>query len=75
MRVCDICKTKKVDYFNVIATVDDDGAAIGLELCAACWREFQYRERRAKHQAYEDTVKAMTGEIKRKSHWWDIFSW
>ena len=74
MTICDICKTKEAG-FNVTVTVNDNGETQPLELCGLCWREFQYREDRAKHQAYEETVKAMTGEIKRKSHWWDMFSW
>jgi protein-arginine kinase activator protein McsA len=74
MIVCDICKTRKATI-DVKVTVDDNGAAEPLELCGLCWREFRYREDRAKHQAYEETVKAMTGELPRKSHWWDMFSW
>ena len=74
MTICDICKTKEAG-FNVYATVNDFGKAEPLELCGLCYRELQHREYRAKHQAYEETIKAMTGEIKRKSHWWDIFRW
>ena len=72
MTICDICKTREAG-FNVYVTIDDNGTAQRSELCGLCWRELQYREDRAKHQAYEETVKAMTGEIKRKSHWWDMF--
>ena len=74
MRVCDICKTKGV-RFEKYATIDDEGTTKELELCGLCYRELRYREDRAKHQAYEETVKAITGEIPRKSHWWDMFSW
>ena len=74
MTVCDICKTKKAG-FDVYATVDNDGTTKPLELCGLCYREFRYRVDRAKHQAYKETVKAMAGEIKIKSHWWDMFSW
>lgn len=74
MTVCDICKTKKANW-DVYVTVDDNGTTKGLELCGICYKEFRCREDCAKHQAYEDTLKAMGGEIKRKSHWWDIFTW
>ena len=74
MRVCDICKTKPAKY-NACVTVDDEGLTREMELCGLCHRELRYREDRARHQAYEDTVKAMAGEIKIKSHWWDMFSW
>lgn len=73
MTVCDICKTKQAG-FNVTATIDDDGKTQTLELCGLCWREFQYREDRAKHQAYEETLKAINGEIPRKSRWWHMFN-
>ena len=74
MRVCDICKKKNATHDTVV-TIDDDGITKNIEVCGLCYRELKYREERAKHQAYEETVKAMTGEITRKSHWWDIFSW
>lgn len=74
MLVCDICKTRKA-AIDVNVTVDDNGATESLELCGLCYREFRYREDRARHQAYEETVKATTGELPRKSHWWDMFSW
>jgi protein-arginine kinase activator protein McsA len=74
MTVCDICKTKKANY-DVTVTVDDDGRTESMELCGLCYREFRYRQDRAKHKAYEETVKAVNGEIKRKSHWWDMFCW
>ena len=74
MTICDICKTNQAG-FNVYVTIDDNGKTKPLELCGLCYTELQYRENRAKHQAYEETVKAMTGEIKRKSHWWDMFNW
>jgi hypothetical protein len=74
MRVCDICKTRGVDY-EVYATVNGIGETKKLELCDLCYRELKYREDRAKHQAYEETVKAMNGKIKRKSHWCDMFIW
>lgn len=74
MRVCDICKTKNAK-FNTTVTVDDDGTTKTIEVCGLCYRELTYRENRAKHQAYEETVRAMAREIPRKSHWWDIFSW
>lgn len=74
MRVCDICKTRGVKYRDY-ATIDNEGTVEELELCGLCYREFQHRVIRAKHHAYEETVKAMNGEIKMKSHWWDMFSW
>ena len=74
MRVCDICKTKPAE-FNTSVITDDQGCVKEVELCGLCYRELRYREDRARHQAYEETVKAMAGEIKIKSHWWDIFSW
>lgn len=74
MRICDICKTRDVKY-DAYVTISDEGETEKLELCGLCYRELKYRENRAKHQAYKETVKAMNGEIKRKSHWWDMFSW
>lgn len=74
MRVCDICKTRNASY-NSHVVINDDGEAKEVELCPLCYREHRYRSDRAKHQAYEETVKAMTGETPRKSHWWDMFSW
>ena len=74
MRVCDICKTKEAK-FNTTVTINDDGRAKKIEVCGLCYRELTYREDRAKHQAYEETVKAMTGEAPRKSHWWDMIDW
>lgn len=74
MRICDICKTRDVKYEHY-ATISNEGETEKLELCGLCYRELRYREGRAKHQAYEETVKAMGGEIKLKSHWWDVFQW
>lgn len=74
MRICDICKTRESNY-TTTATINDNGLCEEVELCGLCYRELNYREDRARHQAYEETVKAMTGEIPRKSHWWDMFSW
>ena len=74
MRVCDICKKDGVKY-NTTATVNDDGTVEKLELCPRCYRELQERERQHCYAAYQETVKAMNGEIPRKSHWWNIFSW
>lgn len=70
MRVCDICKTKEAK-FDTTVTIDDGGTIKTIEVCCLCHRELTYRE----HQAYEETVKAITGEIPRKSHWWDMIDW
>ena len=74
MRVCDICKTKNAK-FDTTVTVDDDGTTKTIEVCGLCYREFTHRENLAKHQAYEETIKVMAGEIPRKSHWWNMLSW
>lgn len=74
MRICDICKTRNAK-FDTTVTVDDEGTTKNIEVCHLCYRELNYRESRAKHQVYEETVKAMTGKTPRKSHWWDVFSW
>lgn len=74
MRVCDICKTDNVKY-RTTATVKDDGTVKELELCSRCYMELQERERNHRYTAYQETVKAVGGEIPRKSHWWNIFSW
>lgn len=74
MRVCDICKTNKVDY-NKIAVVEKDGTVKKLELCRHCYDELNHRENLYCHQAYEETVKAVNGEIPRKFHWWNKLSW
>ena len=74
MRMCDICNTRKATYETYV-TISDDGESKEVDVCPLCYREHRYRVDRAKHQAYEETVKAMSGEIKLKSHWWDMFSW
>ena len=74
MRICDICKKDDVKY-RTTATVKDDGTVKELELCTCCYMELQTRERSHSYTAYQETVKAINGEISRKFHWWDIFSW
>ena len=73
MRVCDICKSNNVQY-RTWATIKDNGAGKELELCRSCYDELQHREMLHRHQAYEETVKAITGEIPRKSRWWHCFT-
>ena len=74
MTVCDICGAPKAD-FNATAIVDNSGMPKDLELCGRCYREFRYREDRARCQVYEETILVREGKIPHKSHWWDIFSW
>lgn len=74
MRVCDICKTNGVSY-DQTAVVDNKGTTKDLELCDKCYRELRIRDTAYRHKAYEETVKTVTGELPRKSHWWDDFSW
>ena len=74
MRICDICKKDGVKY-RTTATVKDDGTVKELELCGRCYMELNERERNHRYAAYQETVKAMNGEIPRKFHWWNIFSW
>lgn len=74
MRVCDICKTKPASY-NTNATTRDDGLVEKLELCRSCYNELRRREELHRHQAYEETVKTVTGELPRKFRWWHLFSW
>lgn len=74
MKICDICKIKQPAYETTV-TLDDHGYSKSIELCPKCYLELRYREDRARHQAYKETVKAVTGEIPRKSHWWDMFGW
>lgn len=74
MRVCDICKSNNVNY-NKTATIDDEGTVKELELCPHCYRELRHRENLHRHQAYKETVKAMHGDIPRKSHWWNWITW
>ena len=74
MRVCDICSSKSVNY-DSRATVDDDGKTKDLELCWYCYNELRKRQQQHQCLAYIETVKARNGEIPRKSHWWDIFTW
>ena len=69
MRVCDICKINPAT-FDKNATVNDDGTVKELELCGNCYRELRHRETLYRYQAYEETVKAATGELPRKSRWW-----
>ncbi len=74
MRVCDICKNNSVAY-ETYATIDKDGTRKELELCVKCYNELRERETQHRHLAYTETVQAMTGQIPRKSHWWDWFTW
>jgi hypothetical protein len=74
MRVCDICKADSV-LSDMKAVVDNKGTTKRLELCDKCYRELRIRETAYSHKAYEETVKAMTGEIPRKFHWWNKLSW
>lgn len=74
MRVCDICKVKNVMY-TPSAIVDDRGTWKTLELCPSCYHELQKREQEHRYLAYTETVKAITGEIPHKFHWWNMFGW
>ena len=74
MRVCDICKSNNI-YSNKRAVVDNQGRTQTLELCRKCYDELGHREDKHGFQAYEETVKAMAGEIPRKFHWWNKISW
>lgn len=73
MRVCDICKSENV-WYKTWVTTNDDGSGETLELCHRCYDELQLREKLHKYQAYEETVKAIMGEIPRKSRWWHCFT-
>ncbi len=70
MRVCDICKEHDV-LIKATIVVNDYGDLKDAELCSHCRRELKKREAQHRHTAYVETVKAMTGEIPRKAHWWD----
>ena len=70
MRVCDICKKETVGH-DATVTIDDRGNAKYFELCLSCYQELKKREAQHRHTAYVETVKAVTGEIPRKAHWWD----
>lgn len=74
MKICDICKSDNVSYHKY-ATTFDDGHGKELELCYRCYHELTHRENLHKHQAYEETVKAVGGEIPRKFRWWHKFTW
>lgn len=74
MKICDICKTNTATY-NKNAVVRNDGLVKELELCGKCYRELRRREELHRHQAYDETVKTVTGELPRKFRWWHIFSW
>ena len=74
MKICDICKSNNVIY-NTTATIDNQGTVKRLELCRSCYNELNRREELHRHQAYEETIQAVGGEIPRKFHWWNIFSW
>lgn len=74
MRICDICKTNQAIYTDT-ATIDNNGTSQKLELCRKCYDELIHRENLHRHQAYKETVQAMTGQIPRKFHWWNRFSW
>ena len=74
MRICDVCKKDGIKY-RTTATVKDDGTVKELELCCRCYMELQERQRSNSYAAYQETVKAINGEIPRKCHWWNIFSW
>lgn len=76
MRVCDICKTTEIygwSAYRVDAIIDTDGECKSLEVCEVCRAEFRKRERQHRYLAYTETVQAITGEIPRQSHWWDMF--
>lgn len=74
MRICDICKKNNVIY-NETAIVTESGSTKRLELCGHCYREFNRRRVLHEYQAYAETIKAMTGEIPRKAHWWNSIDW
>lgn len=74
MKVCDFCKSTHVG-FDERVVIDDEGTTKEVELCGHCYREFNHRENLHRHQAYEETVKAVGGEIPRKFRWWHIFNW
>ena len=74
MRVCDICKTNAASY-NDTAVIKSDGTTEKLELCGRCYRELNHRENLHRYQAYEETVKTVTGKLPRKFRWWHQFSW
>lgn len=76
MRVCDICKTKAIGQYlpyKIDAIIDANWKCQSLEVCEGCRAEFRKRERQHRHLAYTETVQAITGEIPRQSHWWDVF--
>ena len=74
MRICDICKSDKVNYSAFVDT-DGFGDIKELEVCRKCHMELTNRERQHKYLAYIETIKARNGEIPHKSHWWDRFTW
>lgn len=74
MRICDICEEKGAIY-KTSSVINTKGNYKELELCGTCWRELQKRRDDYALQAYEETVRAMKGEIPRKSHWWNWFCW
>lgn len=74
MTICDICKSDNVHYHK-IAVIDDNGNVKELELCRRCYDELCHREDLHRHQAYEETVKTITGELPRKHRWWHDFIW
>lgn len=74
MKICDICKSNNAGY-DTYAVIKDDGTTKELELCGHCWRELRHRENLHRYQAYEETVKAVGGEIPHKFRWWYKFTW
>ena len=74
MRICDICRTNHASY-NKSATIADDGTVKELELCGSCYKELRHRENLHSYQAYEETVKTVTGELPRKFRWWHAIDW
>lgn len=74
MKICDICKSENVSY-RTTAVIYDNGYVKELELCRRCYDELLHREQLHGYQAYEETVKTVTGELPRKHRWWHKFSW
>ena len=74
MKICDICKSENVSY-RTTAVINDNGYVKELELCRRCYDELHHRKQLHSYQAYEETVKTVTGELPRKFRWWHKFSW
>lgn len=73
MTICDICKTNPVTY-KKYTTIEEDGNGKNLELCRSCYEELRLREELHLYQAYEETIKTITGELPRKFRWWHLFT-